>query len=82
MAEALFEELLPMTGDLHKYFFPHECGGRDDLALVAVILLLGEKANGDCADLQLVEVPVGETFRIYEDNDGYETVERPRHIFG
>ena len=82
MAEALFEELLPTAADLYKYFFPYDRGGRDDLALVVVILLLGEKANGDGADLRLVEIPVGEEFRIYEDYEGIETVEKPRVIFG
>ena len=51
---------------------------RDDADLVAVVEALGSKANGDYAELKIVEVPDGVNWYI-EDYDGAEHVaERQR----
>lgn len=50
---------------------------RDDTILVEVVKQLGEKANGDYAELKLVTVE--SKYRIVE-YDGYETVEEPDSI--
>jgi hypothetical protein len=46
---------------------------RDDPALVQMVEELGDKANGDCADLTVVEVPDGIQWDIHE-YDGMEHV--------
>tara|TARA_R110000772_G_scaffold31913_2_gene78485 strand:+ start:543 stop:866 length:324 start_codon:yes stop_codon:yes gene_type:complete len=50
---------------------------RSDKDLISVIELLGNKANGMCADLQIEEIPDGASFEITE-YDGFEGVEPPR----
>ena len=47
---------------------------RDDADLVAVVEALGSKANGDYAELKIVEVPDDVNWYI-EDYDGMEHVE-------
>lgn len=46
---------------------------RSDPALAEVVRELGDKANGDCAELVVAEFPKGTAFRI-EEYDGYETL--------
>jgi hypothetical protein len=46
---------------------------RDDPALVQVVEELGEKANGQCADLRIEDVPAGTLWRI-DEYDGSERV--------
>jgi hypothetical protein len=46
---------------------------RSDKILVEVVEKLGEKANGRCADLEIVEIPDGVNFEI-EQYDGKEWV--------
>lgn len=46
---------------------------RDNLLLVAAVEALGEKANGDCASLQVVEIPDGTKWQI-EEYDGREWI--------
>ncbi len=54
---------------------------RDDPRLVAVIEELGDKANGACAKLRVIEVPDGQPWEI-DEYDGLESVVAPIHRFG
>lgn len=47
---------------------------RDDPILVQVVSEMGKKANGEFADLRIVEIPDGISWTI-DDYDGMETVE-------
>ena len=51
---------------------------RHDKDLVAVVEELGEKANGDCADLEVIEIN-SNLYRI-DEYDGAESVETPEDI--
>lgn len=46
---------------------------RSDPILVQVVEELGKDANGNCADLQIVELPAGTLYRI-DEYDGNESV--------
>lgn len=46
---------------------------RDDVALVKVVKKLGKKANGWCADLEIVKIPNDVEF-VIEEYDGYEHI--------
>ncbi len=46
---------------------------RDDKDLVAVVKQLGDKANGDCAKLSIVEIPDDVKWKI-EEYDGFEHI--------
>lgn len=46
---------------------------RDDKHLVEVVKKLGEKANGGCAELKIVEIPDGVEWEI-EEYDGLEHI--------
>lgn len=59
-----------------SYFSPRDIP-RNDSDLVEVVEVLGEKANGRCASLSVVEIPSGIEWEISE-YDGLETVEE-RH---
>jgi hypothetical protein len=50
---------------------------RDDPILVQVVEELGEAANGDCAELYIVEIPAGTRYRIdeYDGNERVMTIE-------
>lgn len=49
---------------------------RNDGCLVEVVKRLGKKANGECADLRIVEIPDDVEYEI-EEYDGIETAEEP-----
>ena len=73
-----------VTRDLGKTIsdFPKEDGlwfscreiPRDDLDLIAVCEELGEKADGQCAQIEIVEVPDGIEWEI-DEYDGSESVD-------
>lgn len=47
---------------------------RADPILAQVVETLGEKADGDCAKLEIEDIPAGTLYRITE-YDGYESIE-------
>lgn len=53
---------------------------RDDPDLVAIVKKLGKRANGSCASLYIVKVPVNVKWTI-EEYDGIETVEEVHRSF-
>ena len=55
------------------YFYPRNID-RTDLDLIEVVKKLGNKANGTCSELKIVEIPDGIEFELSE-YDGLETVE-------
>ena len=55
------------------YFYPRNID-RTDLDLIEVVKKLGNKANGTCSELKIVEIPDGIEWEISE-YDGLETVE-------
>lgn len=55
------------------YFYPRNID-RTDLDLIDVVKKLGNKANGTCSELKIVEIPDGIEWEISE-YDGLETVE-------
>ena len=52
---------------------------RADPILVQVVETLGEKANGDCAKLEIEDIPAGTLYRITE-YDGNESVEMQYNV--
>lgn len=51
----------------------HDGYSRDDEDLIAAVEELGEKANGECAELEVVEIPDGIEWEI-DEYDGLETI--------
>ena len=68
-AVARYKEL---TGIVESDFF-HRDIARDDPYLVQVVREMGHRANGDCSDLKIVEVPADVKWHIAE-YDGNEWV--------
>lgn len=69
-------------------FLDLECDGknvpslpRDDPKLVECVEKLGEKANGVCAELRIVEIPIDVEFVIFE-NCGWEHVAEKHETWG
>lgn len=54
---------------------------RDDPALVAAVEELGDAANGDHAELRVVEIPDGTAWQI-EDYDGMESIAESHRTWG
>lgn len=64
-----------LTGEeLNEYYFSDRDIERDDPALVRLVQEMGEKANGQCANLRIVEIPDKVTWEI-DEYDGIESVE-------
>lgn len=61
--------------DFHDWEIP-----RDDQLLIDVIESLGEKANGFCADLKIIEIPDDVKWQI-EQYDGKEWVSEVHRIW-
>lgn len=54
---------------------------RDDVDLVSIVESLGSKANGSCADLQVIDIPDGVNWQI-EEYDGNEWVSEVHRTWG
>lgn len=60
--------------EINKYYFStNGTEDRDDLDLISLVEELGEKANGDCAELKILEIPDDVEWEIKE-YDGNEWV--------
>ena len=74
------EDVYNTLSDLEKDNFHFSgytiLGNRTDPVLVQVIEELGDESNGDCAGLQITELPAGTQYHIHE-YDGSETVMTP-----
>jgi hypothetical protein len=67
----------PLNGDgtyKEDSYWSHYNIERDDLSLVKVVEEMGNAANGDCAKLEVVEIPDGIDWGI-DEYDGIERVE-------
>ena len=62
----------PEKEEDNTYFYEKDIE-RDDLALVATVKELGEKANGNCAKLEVIEIPDGVKWEI-DEYDGMEEI--------
>ena len=60
--------------EFEEFYFSCRNIDRDDEDLIAVVELLGEKANGRFSQLKIVEMPDGISWEI-DEYDGLETVE-------
>ena len=54
---------------------------RADKRLVAVVKKLGKKANGNCADLTIIEIPDNVNWRV-EEYDGNEHISEMHRTWG
>lgn len=66
--------------DYKKYFFHKDDIERNDSILVQVVEELGDEANGQCANLKIVEIPDDVDFEI-EGYDGNEWVSEKHRIW-
>jgi len=58
----------------NEFVYYLEDNSRDNLDLIKIIEKLGEKANGDNADLTVIEIPDGTSYEI-DYYDGLESIE-------
>ena len=80
---------LPKEGDVldlnnppnGKMFYPANDIERNDPILVQVVKDMGEKANGECAELSIVEIPNGVEWEI-EEYDGMEHIAEQHRTWG
>jgi hypothetical protein len=54
---------------------------RSNLRLVECVETLGDEANGEHAELIVVEIPDGVKWYIYADDDGSETIHEEHRIW-
>lgn len=78
--DKLTEEEKRARNELYSAVCPREYE-RDDLTLVRCIEELGEKANGRCAEIKIVEIPDGVDYQI-EEYDGNEHVAEKHRTWG
>lgn len=72
LSKDAIKEYEKRTNKLESEFYDRYID-RDDKDLVAIVEEMGEAANGSCADLNVVEIPDGISWKI-EEYDGYEHV--------
>lgn len=70
-------EALGAEWDGYGYSHRYSDNDRADPKLVEVVERLGDRANGSCAELRVIEIPDGIDWYI-DDYDGMETV-REKH---
>ena len=70
-------EAQKFLGCTSAYDYEHD---RTNPILVAYIEKLGEKADGDCAELKIVEIPDGTNF-VIESYDGMEHIAEVHRIW-
>jgi hypothetical protein len=70
-------EALGLEWDGYGYSHRYNDKDRTDPKLVEVVEKLGDRANGSCAELRVIEIPNGIDWYI-DDYDGMETV-REKH---
>ena len=63
-----------------KYYFSDRDINRDDKDLVSVVKKLGDKANGSCSKLKVIEIPDGIEWDI-EEYDGLEHIAEKHKIW-
>lgn len=74
LSEEAWEELSKLKGSLEEDFIL----SRHDKDLVSVVEKLGERANGCCAELEIVEIDSDKYY--IEEYDGKETIYTPDTI--
>lgn len=62
-------------------YIDHRPDNRNDPLLVQVVEELGDKANGECAKLRVVDIPDGVSYEIH-DYDGIESIEEVHRSWG
>jgi len=72
--------------DEHWYIEkPYDCYSRDiprhDAALVRAVETLGDKANGDCAELRILEVEGPYRINEYDGKETVETLDRNDYVY-
>ncbi len=66
----------PSDAEYHEHYIDTRPEPRNDPDLVRVVEELGDKANGDCAKLRVVEIPDGTDFEIQEYDGNEHIAER------
>lgn len=61
--------------------YGYDAPDRDDPKLVAAVETLGERANGFCASLKIVEIPDGVDYYIDKRFDGRETIHEYHRVW-
>lgn len=69
------------TYDGNLFFSPRDME-RNDPALIKVVEKLGEKANGNCAELSIIEIPDGSMEWTIEEYDGIEHIAEKHRTWG
>lgn len=64
-----------------KHWYSGHDYERDDVLLVEAVETLGKKANGECAELVIVEIPDGTEYSI-EEYDGLEHIAETHRTWG
>jgi len=76
-----YQDVFRRTYDKDAASFFEVAIARDDAALVETVLWLGDRANGDCAELNVVEIPDDVEWEIVE-YDGLEHVAEVHRTWG
>lgn len=72
LSKEAFERYCDQTGQKPDEFYDHDIA-RDDPNLIAIVESMGDRANGLCAQLKVVEIPNDVQWQIQE-YDGVEWI--------